>query len=145
MDDAKGPATRRPPSLLVLFVAQGFTTGKLGRLPTNPSPSLARACGLEGFRFPIEFEFAGLLIERGEHDEAWKHSEKAIAFLQPLGDSVGMRDARAMLATRPLRFPSRGPRVRVPSPAPVTISELTDRRFTVLFRQSDGLGLTFGV
>ena len=54
---------------------------------------------LEGFRFMIEFEFAKLLIKRKERDEARKHIEKAIAFLQPLGDSVGMRDARALLAT----------------------------------------------
>ena len=53
----------------------------------------------EGFRFLIEFEFAKLLIKRKERDEARKHIEKAIAFLQPLGDSVGMRDARALLAT----------------------------------------------
>jgi hypothetical protein len=49
-------------------------------------------------RFQIEFEFARLLIKRKERDEARKHIEKAIAFLQPLGDRVGMRDARALLA-----------------------------------------------
>jgi len=54
---------------------------------------------LEGFRFQIEFEFAKLLIKRKERDGARKHIEKAIAFLQPLGDTVGMRDARALLAT----------------------------------------------
>ena len=54
---------------------------------------------MEGFRFGIEFQFARLLIKRKERDEARKHIEKAIAFLQPLGDSVGMRDARALLAT----------------------------------------------
>ena len=54
---------------------------------------------LECLRFLIEFEFAKLLVKRKERDEARKHIEKAIAFLQPLGDSVGMRDARALLAT----------------------------------------------
>jgi len=47
----------------------------------------------------VEFEFAKLPIKRKERDEARKHLEKAIAFLQPLGDSVGMRVARALLAT----------------------------------------------
>ncbi len=54
---------------------------------------------LAAFRFGIEFELAKLLIKRKETVEARKHVEKAIAFLQPLGDSVGMRDARALLAT----------------------------------------------
>ena len=54
---------------------------------------------LEGFRAGIEFELAKLLIKRKEPDEARKHIEKAIAFLQPLGDTVGMRDTRALLAT----------------------------------------------
>ena len=45
------------------------------------------------------FEFAKLLIKRKERDEARRHLEKAIVFLQPLGDTVGMRDARALLAT----------------------------------------------
>jgi hypothetical protein len=49
-------------------------------------------------RFTIEFELAKLLIKRKERDEARKHIEKAIAFLQPLGDGVGMRDLRALLA-----------------------------------------------
>ena len=31
----------------------------------------------------VEFEFAKLLIKRKERDEARKHLEKAIAFLQP--------------------------------------------------------------
>jgi len=47
----------------------------------------------------VEFEFAKLPIKRKERDEARKHLEKASAFLQPLGDSVGMRVARALLAT----------------------------------------------
>jgi tetratricopeptide (TPR) repeat protein len=50
-------------------------------------------------RFGIEFEFAKLLIKRKEREEARKHLEKAIAFLQPIGDCVGMRDAKALLAT----------------------------------------------
>ncbi|MEO7667438.1 MAG: hypothetical protein ABIU97_10460, partial [Dehalococcoidia bacterium] len=53
----------------------------------------------EGARFNIEFEFGKLLIKRKERDEARKHLEKAISFLQPLGDTQGMRDARALLAT----------------------------------------------
>jgi hypothetical protein len=52
----------------------------------------------QGTRFGIEFEFAKLLIKRKEWDEARRHLERAIAFLQPIGDCVGMRDARALLA-----------------------------------------------
>jgi hypothetical protein len=50
-------------------------------------------------RFLIEFEFAKLLIKRNEREDARTHLEKVIAFLQPLGDTVGMREARALLAT----------------------------------------------
>jgi hypothetical protein len=53
----------------------------------------------QGFRFVVEFTFAKLLIKRKERDEARKHLEKAIVFLQPIGDCVGVRDARALLAT----------------------------------------------
>jgi predicted ATPase/class 3 adenylate cyclase len=52
----------------------------------------------QGSRFGIEFEFAKLLIKRKEWDEARKHLERAIAFLQPIGDCAGMRDAQALLA-----------------------------------------------
>ncbi len=61
-------------------------------LSTNLSPEL------EGFRFMIEFELAKLLVKRKERDEARKHLDKAIAFLQPMGDCKGMRDAAALLA-----------------------------------------------
>ena len=69
--------------------AHGMLMGMSANLPRD----------LEGFRFGIEFEYAKLLIKRKERDEARKHVEKAIAFLQPLGDTVGMRDARALLAS----------------------------------------------
>jgi class 3 adenylate cyclase len=62
-------------------------------LSTNLSPEL------EGFRFMIEFELAKLLVKRKERDQARTHIEKAIAYLQPMGDCQGMRDARALLAT----------------------------------------------
>ena len=52
-----------------------------------------------GARFNVEFTLAKLLIKRKERDEARKHLEKVIVFLQPIGDGVGMRDARALLAT----------------------------------------------
>jgi tetratricopeptide (TPR) repeat protein len=54
---------------------------------------------LEGFRYPVESEFIKLLIKRKEWDEARKHLDKLISFLQPLGDSYGMRQAQAWLAT----------------------------------------------
>ena len=54
---------------------------------------------LEGLRFSIEFELAKLLVKRKELPEARRHIERAIAFLQPVGDCQGMRDARALLAT----------------------------------------------
>ena len=92
--------------------------GKLGTIMRNPGFALGRARrasqtaydefadlsanlppDLEGLRFNIEFEFAKLLIKRKERDEARKHIEKAIAFLQPMGDCQGMRNARALLAT----------------------------------------------
>ena len=85
--------------------------GKLGTIMKNPGFAFGRARkasqtaydsfaklsanlppDLEGFRFGIEFGFAKLLIKRKEPAEARKHLEKAIAFLQPLGDTVGMRD-----------------------------------------------------
>jgi tetratricopeptide (TPR) repeat protein len=82
----------------------GFIVGKARRASQIARDSLAEFSetlppDLEGFRFGIEFEFAKLLVKRKERDEARRHLEKAIAFLQPLGDSVGMRDARALLAT----------------------------------------------
>jgi tetratricopeptide (TPR) repeat protein len=99
-------------------IATGEAKGSIGVIVRNPGFALGRARkasqtardslsqlsenlppDLEGFRFMIEFEFAKLLIKRKERDEARKHLEKAIAFLQPAGDSVGMRDARALLAT----------------------------------------------
>ncbi len=92
--------------------------GKLGTILRNPGFVLGRARkasqtaydmftelsatlppDLEGLRFQIEFELAKLLVKRKEPAEARKHLEKAIAFLRPLGDSVGMRDCRALLAT----------------------------------------------
>ena len=99
-------------------IATGEAKGSIGAVVRNPGFAIGRARRasqtarnalsalsenlqpeLEGFRFLIEFEFAKLLVKRKELDEARKHIEKAIAFLQPLGESVGMRDVRALLAT----------------------------------------------
>ena len=96
----------------------GGAAGAIGTLVRNPGFVLGRARKAsqtardsfeklsaelqpdrEGFRFAIEFEYAKLLIKRKERDEARKHLEKAIAFLQPLGDTIAMRDCRAVLAT----------------------------------------------
>jgi hypothetical protein len=89
-------------SIGVMVRNPGFILGQARRASQIARDSLAEFSktlppDLEGFRFVIEFEFAKLLIKRKERDEARKHLEKAIAFLQPLGDSVGMRDARALL------------------------------------------------
>ena len=92
--------------------------GKLGTIMRNPGFALGRArkasqtardmlmdmstnlpSDFEGFRFVIEFELAKLLIKRKEAAEARKHLEKAIEFLRPIGDGLGMRDARALLAS----------------------------------------------
>ncbi|MBI2724409.1 MAG: AAA family ATPase [Chloroflexi bacterium] len=96
----------------------GSSGGKLGTMMRNPGFVLGRGRkasqtardllmdmsehlppDLEGFRFGIEFELAKLLVKRKERDEARHHLERAIAFLQPAGDCVGMRDARTLLAT----------------------------------------------
>jgi hypothetical protein len=82
----------------------GFVIGRARKASQTARDALAKLSEdltpeLEGLRFTIEFEFAKLLIKRKERDEARKHIEKAIAFLQPLGDTVGMRDAQALLAT----------------------------------------------
>jgi tetratricopeptide (TPR) repeat protein len=91
-------------SLSVMVRNPGFVIGRARKASRIARDALADLSAnlppyQEGFRFLIEFEFAKLLIKRKERDEARKHIEKAIAFLQPLGDSVGMRDARALLAT----------------------------------------------
>ena len=99
-------------------IASGEAKTSIGAMARNLSFVIGRARGasrtarealaslsedlspdLESLRFIIEFEFAKLLIKRKERDEARRHVQKAIAFLQPLGDSVGMRNARALLAT----------------------------------------------
>ena len=102
---ATGGASGSIGSTLGIMVRNpGFVLGKgrrasdiaremLSDLSENLSPDQ------QGFRFVVEFTFAKLLIKRKERDEARKHLEKAIAFLQPIGDCVGMRDARALLAT----------------------------------------------
>jgi hypothetical protein len=82
----------------------GFVLGKgrrasdiareiLSDLSDNLSPDQ------QSSRFGVEFELAKLLIKRKEWDEARKHIDKGIAFLQPIGDCQGMRDLRALLAT----------------------------------------------
>jgi tetratricopeptide (TPR) repeat protein len=91
-------------SLGVMFRNPGFVLKHARNASQTARDSLADLSenlppDLEGLRFLIEFEFAKLLIKRKERDEARRHLEKAIAFLQPLGDSVGMRDTRALLAS----------------------------------------------
>jgi tetratricopeptide (TPR) repeat protein len=99
-------------------IATGEAKGSIGAMLRNPGFVIGRARSasqtarhglaklsedlppdLEGLRFMIEYEFAKLLIKRKERDEARKHLEKAIAFLQPVGDCEGMRQARELLAT----------------------------------------------
>lgn len=73
--------------------ASQIARDRLSDLSENLPPDL------EGFRYPVESEFVKLLIKRKEWDEARKHLDKLTAFLQPLGDSYGMRQAREWLAT----------------------------------------------
>jgi class 3 adenylate cyclase/tetratricopeptide (TPR) repeat protein len=99
-------------------IATGEVKGSIGAIVRNPGFAFSRARkasqiardalaelsanlppGSEGWRFMVEFEFAKLLIKRKEWDEARKHLQKAIAFLQPMGDCKGVQDAQALLAT----------------------------------------------
>lgn len=82
----------------------GFVMGRGRRASQLARDALAELSeslppDFEGLRFVIEFELAKVLVKRKERDEARKHLGKAIAFLQPLGDSVGMRQVRELLAT----------------------------------------------
>lgn len=91
-------------SVSVMLKNAGFVLGKARKASDIARDKLQKLSaelppGLEALRFAIEFELAKLLIKRKEPDEARKHIDQAIAFLQPLGDGVGMRDARALLAT----------------------------------------------
>jgi hypothetical protein len=80
------------------IVGRGRRASQLARdALTEQSENLSP--GLEGTRFGVEFELAKLLVTRKEADEARKHLDKAIAFLQPVGDCGGMREARELLAT----------------------------------------------
>jgi hypothetical protein len=102
--DTKGSIGVMLGSMGVMLRNPGFVLGKARKASDIAREKLAKLSDelspdMEAFRFAIEFEFARLLIKRKERDEARKHLEKAIAFLQPLGDTVGMRDARALLAT----------------------------------------------
>ncbi|HEV8575231.1 MAG TPA: hypothetical protein VGR43_11060, partial [Dehalococcoidia bacterium] len=98
-------ATGEAKGSLAAFVRHpGFVIGRARRASHTARDALASLSEnlspeLESLRFVIEYEFAKLLVKRKEYDEARRHIEKAIAFLLPLGDSVGMRDARALLAT----------------------------------------------
>jgi hypothetical protein len=92
------------PSVGMLVKNAGFVLGKARKASDIGREKLAKLSAelspdIEVLRFRIEFEFAKLLIKRKERDEARRHLEKAIAFLQPIGDCVGMRDAKALLAT----------------------------------------------
>jgi class 3 adenylate cyclase/tetratricopeptide (TPR) repeat protein len=81
------------------FIAgRGRRAGQLAREAlTEMSDHLSP--DVEGTRFQVELELAKLLVTRKEADEARKHLDKAIAFLQPVGDCGGMREARELLAT----------------------------------------------
>jgi len=81
----------------------GFVLGRARKASQTALDALVRLSehlspDLELLRFTIEFELGKLLIKRKESDAARSHLEKAIAFLQPLGDCKGMRDAQALLA-----------------------------------------------
>ena len=81
----------------------GFVLGKARRASTLAMERLMALSSqlspdLEGYRGGIELELAKVLVKRRERDEARKHLEKAIAFLQPMGDCQGMRAATALLS-----------------------------------------------
>ena len=91
-------------SLGTIIRNPGFAVGRARRASQLARDSLAEISAnlppdMEGLRLMIEFEFGKLLIKRKDRDEARKHLEKAVAFLQPLGDSERMREVRALLAT----------------------------------------------
>jgi hypothetical protein len=81
----------------------GFALGRGRRASETERNSLMQLsqelpAGLEGYRSGIEYQLARVLIKRKELSEARTHLQKAISFLQPMGDCQGMRDARALLA-----------------------------------------------
>lgn len=91
-------------SLKVALRNPGFVLGRGMRASQIARDMLADLSenlppGLEGFRSNVEWAFAKLLVKRKEWDEARKHLDKMITFLQPLGDCKSMRDAKALLAT----------------------------------------------
>jgi uncharacterized protein HemY len=91
-------------SIVAIARNLGFAIGRARRASQTARATLVELSenlspDRQGFRFQIEFELGKLLVKRKERGEARKHLEKAIAFLQPLGDSVGMQNARALLAS----------------------------------------------
>jgi hypothetical protein len=101
---ATGEAGTGGSKLGIMMRNPGFVLGRARRASETAREQLLAlsadlAPNFEGFRFMVEFELAKLLAKRKERDEARVHAEKAIAFLQPMGDCQGMRDARAFLAT----------------------------------------------
>jgi predicted ATPase len=118
LDAAHGELAGVNEAVVYARIATGEAKGSIGAMVRNPGFVIGRARkasqtardalttlseelppDLEGLRFTIEFEFAKLLVKRKERDEARRHLEKAVAFLQPLGDTIGMRDAQDLLAT----------------------------------------------
>ncbi|MEO8457824.1 MAG: hypothetical protein ABI559_08435, partial [Chloroflexota bacterium] len=92
------------PSVGTLVKNAGFVIGRARKASQIAHEALTELsenlpADREGIRFVVELELAKLLIKRKERDEARKHIEEAINYLQPLGDGPGIRNARALLAT----------------------------------------------
>lgn len=54
--------------------------------------------GLGGLRLNVELTYARLLEHQGSKKEAAEHLEAGIAFIEPLGETAGLKTAREMLA-----------------------------------------------
>lgn len=90
-------------SLGVIVRNAGFALGRGRRASQIARDRMSRMSGslpaeTAGSRFTLEYNFARLLARRGERDEARQRLQTAMAAIQSLGDSQGMRDARALLA-----------------------------------------------
>jgi hypothetical protein len=101
---ATGEATGSGSKIGAVMRNPGFALGRGRRAPDIARNTLMQLsqelpADFEGNRAGVEYTLARVLAKRGERAEARTHVERAIAFLQPMGDCQGMRDARALLAT----------------------------------------------
>lgn len=71
--------------------APDIARSELTRLSENLSPDF------EGYRLVIDYTLAQVLVKRKDYVPARAALQRALAFLQPMGDCPGARDAQALL------------------------------------------------